>query len=124
MWAKKLIFAMILTAQLSGCTSVFNSTEQLVTVTCLNPDCNIFINKIKYVNQAKVSLPRNEYVHILINKEGYTPYKTTITTALSGCGVTDAISGMFLLLPAFGLLSPGAYELTRTDLTVKLYEAN
>ena len=108
--------------QSSGCVSFFNSTEQVLTVTSPESDADIFINSNKYKTPAKVSVPRDKHVNVMVEKPGYTTFKTEITNSLSGCGVTDAISSIFLLIPIIGLLAPGAYELTYDHIDVKLYK--
>ena len=116
--------AFILLALLSGCISIFNNHEQKFTVTCTEQDAIIFINGEKHANPVTVSLPRNQDVNVKVEKEGFTPFTTTIPSQLSGFGIGDVISAMFFIVPVTGLLTPGAWELVETDLKVKLYKAN
>jgi hypothetical protein len=108
----------------SGCISVFNSHEQQFSVSCSEQDAIIYINGEKYTNPVTVTLPRNKEVNIRVEKEGFTPYITTIPNQLSGYGLGDVITSMFLIIPVTGLLTPGAWELVETDLKVKLYKAH
>lgn len=104
---------------LCGC-SIFNSHEQTIRINSTPRDATAYINGKAHSCPVELSVPRDEDISIRVEKDGYYPYETVARKTLSGYGITDAVSAGFLLIPAIGLATPGAWELTKTDFDVLL----
>lgn len=100
--------------------SIFAGHEQMLRVSAAPQDAKIIIDDQIRGNPVEMSVPRDKEIRIRVEKEGYYPYETFTRKTLSGLGIGDAIATGFLLVPAFGLLSPGAWELMQTDFNVVL----
>lgn len=102
--------------------SIFNSHEQTLRIASTPKDATVYVNGKPYPCPLEMKVPRNEDVHIRVTRDGYYPFETVSRRTLSGFGITDAVSAGFLLFPAIGLASPGAWELTQTDFSVLLVQ--
>jgi hypothetical protein len=107
---------------LTGC-SVFNHRTQTFTVTTRAPEADVYING-ELAGKSPVSreLKRNENIKLLVKKEGYLPEEKLILHHFSTSGRVDIISSCWLLFPALGLLSPGAWTLNETNVNVRLFQ--
>ena len=104
---------------LCGC-SIFNNHEQTLRINSTPRDATAYINGKAHACPLELSVPRDEDVNIRVEKVGFYPFETVTRKTLSGYGITDAVSAGFLLFPAIGLMTPGAWELTKTDFDVLL----
>ena len=117
----KKIFIFLISIVCCAC-SIFNGHEQTLRIISTPKDATIYVNDTPHTSPLEINVPRNDDVRIRVVKDGYYPFETVSRTTLSGYGITDTVSGCFLLLPLIGLASPGAWELTRTDFDVLLVQ--
>lgn len=114
-------FALILS--LSGLASccVFRPVTQDVVVRCNEPGARLFVGDRELgLGSAVASLERNHaHVFRATMEDGRTATET-VTPAPSSMAALDAIGGVLFIVPAIGLLSPGAYDLSRTDVVIML----
>lgn len=112
------LIAIVLVMTFSGC-SLFMPHSQTVTVTTSERDAEIYINgNLEGVGTASAVVKRNENVTIMAKKKGFYPATRNITKTMSPVGIVDVIGGVCFLLPFIGLMSPGAWELQTTNVTV------
>ncbi len=104
----------------SGC-SLFVSRTQTMTVTASERDAEIFINgNMVGVGTASEIVRRNENATIMVKKKGFYPATRNISKTMSNVGIVDCVGGFIWLIPFFGLLAPGAWELQQTNISVCL----
>ena len=104
---------------LSGC-STFRSSTQELTIKC-NPDNAILlINGEKHFGSTVIHMPRDIPISIKCYKDGYHPFSHRINTHWNGTAIFDFIGGLAWGVPAFGLISSGAYSLDQTELSIEL----
>ncbi len=114
----------LLTVGLSGC-SVFVPHSQTLSVVASEPDAMIFINgKPAGMGMASAKVPRNKSATILATKPGFRPAEKTVRYQLSGAGLADIIGGVVCLVPAVGLLTPGAQRLSEESVSIVLQPAD
>ena len=104
------VLSVMLAAAISGC-SIFVPHFQTVTVTGEPEDAKVTINGNSVCIPGSLVLRRDKPIFLSVVKAGYQPYTSSCGYSLSGWGVTDLIFGVILLVPLFGLMSPGAYKL-------------
>jgi hypothetical protein len=117
------IFSVILTV-FTGC-SAFQSPRQSVTVATTTPGAIIKANGVT-VGQSPVTFPakRNQDLNLIATKSGYQDSVMQISRQTSPTFMLDAIGGWFLLFPWIGLLTPGAYELSNTQVEMPLIKSH
>jgi hypothetical protein len=111
----------ILLATSTGC-SAFRGHMQTMNINCNPSDSILMVNGQRYTSPAQVSVKRNRDVSLQCNKEGYAPYQRTIGHHFNETGILDAIGTWLFLVPGIGLLTPGAWSLDETDVTISLYQ--
>lgn len=118
---KTLSVALMSAMVLSGC-SAFRSHTQDVNVACNTEGAILMINGDRYGNQAQVAVSRDNDMVIQCMKKGYYTQQRTINSNLNGTGMLDAVGTFILLLPGFGLFTPGAWSLEQTDVSIELFK--
>ena len=93
---------------------------QPVKFSC-NPDgVTLVVNGQKRECPVTLDMPKNREIAIEGYKEGYLPYKKTVSYHNSTTFYLDIIGTCICLIPVFGLMTPGAKELDETDISVIL----
>jgi hypothetical protein len=62
----------------------------------------------------------NKDLDISCQKPGYITSTKKVRTHITTTGVLDAIGGFLFLVPAIGLISPGAWELDQKEIEMTL----
>jgi hypothetical protein len=75
---------------------------------------NVGISPVVY------SVKRDEPVAIMVTKDGYEAATRSLQTKLSTTGILDIVGGCIWLVPFFGLLAPGAWEIDNPNVSVML----
>ncbi len=103
--------------------SFFGSSTQNFSVSSSEADAEIYING-DLVGQGNIQtrIDRGEGVSVLVRKKGFYPASRDVRTTLSSTGIVDMIGGCIILLPFFGLMSDGAWELEQPNITILLEE--
>jgi len=104
-----------------GC-SAFKPSTQTLSITCSDPDAVLLVDGQAYPLPAQIPVARNRDHSIQCYKEGHYPYNHTIGHHFSGSGVADLIGLCCILVPGFGLLTPGAWDLDQTDIFITLVD--
>ncbi|MBU6182166.1 MAG: PEGA domain-containing protein [Verrucomicrobia bacterium] len=109
---------------LTSC-SAFQPARQDVTVNTTTPGATIKANGVTVgTSPVTFSAKRNQDLNLVATKPGYQASVMQISRQTSGTFALDLIGGWFLLLPWIGLLTPGAYELSSTQVEMPLNKAN
>jgi hypothetical protein len=118
-----IFFSVILTSFV-GC-SAFQPPRQSVTVATTSPGATIKANGVT-VGQSPVTFQakRNQELNLIALKPGYQDSVMQISRQTSPTFMLDAIGGWFLLFPWIGLLTPGAYELSNTQVEMPLIKSH
>ena len=115
-----IIVCSLFVMQMIGC-SAFRASTQPVKFTCEPKEgVDLVVSGKKYNCPVTVELPRNKEFTVEGYKVGYFPYNRTISYHRSDTFVLDVIGTCIFLIPAIGLMSPGARDLDETDIYVKL----
>lgn len=106
----------------TGCSIVMPHTQVLQVIPS-EPDAQVSVNG-SVIGRGNVStrVKRSKDVAIMVQKPGYEPATHTVHTTLGKVGWLDLVAGYFLLIPLFGLLSPGAYHLEEEHVNVVLHK--
>lgn len=120
---KTLTFSLIL-ASLAGC-SAFQPPRQSVTVATTTPGATIRANGVT-VGQSPVTFQakRNQDLNLIAIKPGYQDSVMQISRQTSPTFMLDAIGGFIFFVPWIGLVTPGAYELSSTQVEMPLIKSN
>ncbi len=104
---------------LGGC-SAFRSHTQEVAFRCDQADTFVQVDGVPHRMPATLELPRDRAHLIVVERPGFRPVRTTIDRRLNGTGVLDIVGTFLWLVPAIGLLSPGAWSLDQEVVTVQM----
>ncbi len=97
--------------------------NQDLTINAEPDDAKIFINgEAEGEGQVTTSVRRNRPSEILVTHPDYANTNRRVGTTLGSTGTADLVGGYILLLPAIGLLSPGAWRLEENNKTIVLEE--
>ena len=116
-----IIVCSLFVMQMIGC-SAFRASTQPVNFTCEPKEgVDLVVSGKKYNCPATINAPRNVEMSIEAYKDGYVPYKRTVsyhnnTTFM----VLDIIGGCMFAIPFLGLFTAGVKDLDETDIFVKL----
>lgn len=118
-----LVFALLVFLAV-GCSAMRPHTQTL-KVTCNVPDAIVKVNGDRVYPPCDISVRRDTY-GILIegHKEGYDRFEKTVHSHRSATHTADVIGTAIFLIPVFGLMSPGAWDLDQTEVHVILNEAS
>ncbi len=100
--------------------SAFNPNTQLISVNCTPADTKLIINGNRFDCPAKMQMRRDKKMTVEAYREGYVPYKETIDYHLNKSGEYDIAGAVLILIPVFGLLFPGAWDLDQTEFEIQL----
>jgi len=105
-----------------GCSAMKPHTQAL-KITCNVPDAIVKVNGDRVDVPGEIQVRRNsDGVLIEGYKEGYDRYNKTIYSHMSETAIADIVGTAVFLLPVFGLMSPGAWDLDQTEVHVVLNE--
>ena len=106
----------------SGC-SLFMPHNETITVKTSEDDADIYVNG-NFAGKGTVStaVRRNSNISIMAKKEGFQPAARNISKTISTTGILDIIGGWLILVPFVGLLAPGAWEPSQTNVSIMMYE--
>ena len=105
---------------LASC-SAFQPATQNVTVATTTPGANIKANGVGVgTSPVTFKAKRNQDLNLIATKPGYQDSVMQISRQTSPTFMLDAVGGWFLLVPWIGLLTPGAYELSNTQVEMPL----
>jgi len=103
-----------------GCSMLAPGTQQL-SISASEDDAKIYVNgDLGGTGRAKVIVPRNQTISVLVKKDGFYPSERTIHYTLSNTGIADLVGGSICLFPLVGLLSPGAQRLSEENVSIIL----
>jgi hypothetical protein len=106
-----------------GC-SAFTGSRQNFSVTTAERDAQIYINGVfAGTGTAKVTVPRDQTVSVLVKKDGCYPATREVGTKMSSTGIADIIGGCIILIPFIGLLFPGSQQLDQDNVAIVLEKA-
>jgi hypothetical protein len=100
--------------------SAFNSSTQIISVKCNQQDTKLTLNGERLDCPAKIYVRRDKKLLVEAYKEGYAPYAQTVDYHLNKWGEYDIAGAVFILVPVFGLLFPGAWDLDQTEIEIQL----
>lgn len=106
--------SLMLLVSFSGC-SLFVPHKQSITINGNPANAAVIVNGQQYMAPATIRVRRNKNVNIIATKNGYNTFTLQSGFSLSPWGVLDIIGGVCFLVPFFGLLAPGAYELDQDN---------
>lgn len=114
------LFAAFLLAFASGCSFLARG-EQIVAVTVTPSDAYVIANGQEYhmLSPMFIEVPTRDALLITAYKPGYRTAYYAADSELSSTGKIDAC-GSILILPAFGLLSNGAWKFTESNIVIDL----
>ncbi len=116
-----LLFAVALT---TGC-SAFQPSTQNVTVSTTTPGATIKANGVtKGQSPVTFSAKRDQDLNLIAMKSGYQDSVMQIPRQTSGTFMLDAVGGFIWLVPWIGLLTPGAYQLSQTQVEMPLNKSH
>lgn len=103
---------------LTGC-SLFRSSMQSISISATDPQAMLFADG-QPVGQgaANISLKRNETHTFLAKTEDGRAGTAQVGRSMSSTAMLDIVGGIFLLVPFFGLLGPGAWDLDATNIVI------
>jgi hypothetical protein len=109
---------------LSAC-SAFQPARQNVTVNTTTPGATIKANGVTVgTSPVTFAAKRNQDLNLVATKPGYQASVMQVSRQTSNTFALDLIGGWFFLLPWIGLLTPGAYELSNTQVEMPMNKAN
>lgn len=113
-------FAALFLVFTSGCSFLARG-EQIVSVTVTPSDAAVIANGAEYhiLSPMFIEVPTRDALLITAYKPGYRTAFYAADSELSTTGKIDAIGGIFIL-PAFGLLSNGAWRFTESNIVINL----
>jgi allophanate hydrolase subunit 1 len=116
----KTLCAQVLCIALAGC-SAFQPATQNVTVATTVPGATIKANGVR-VGESPVTFKakRNQDLNLVATKTGYEHSAMVISRQTSSTFMLDLVGGFFFLVPFIGVLTPGAYELSSTQVEMPL----
>lgn len=100
--------------------SAFNPSTQLVTVNCEPKDVRLMLNGERFDCPAKAYIRRDKKLLVEAFRDGYAPYRDTVDYHLNKTGEYDIAGSIFIIIPIFGLLMPGAWDLDQTEIEIQL----
>ena len=108
--------SLILIATLTGCSTFASKTQQF-SVTATPEDASIIINgQLRGKGSAVAEVKRDSSVSVMVSKKGCQSMHRAVGHSINGLGILDGVGTLFLLVPAFGLASAGAYSLDEDTL--------
>ena len=113
-------FAALFLVFTSGCSFLARG-EQIVSVTVTPSDAAVNANGSEYhmLSPMFIEVPTRDALLITAYKPGYRTAFYAADSELSTTGKIDALGGIFIL-PAFGLLSNGAWRFTESNIVINL----
>ena len=117
---KNIVIFFTLVAMISGCSTFKSNKYTDVSVNC-KPDNSIAgVNGERKESPSKFSVITNKDIDVSCQKPGYITSTTKVRTHITTTGILDAIGGLLFLVPAIGLISPGAWDLDQKDFEMTL----
>ncbi len=104
---------------LAGC-SVLQTRTQQIQIACAEPDAVLDVNGVKYRGHAEFDAQRNKDLELTCSKTGFHTSTRRVRASLSGTGKVDAVGGFLFLVPAIGLITPGAWNLDEATVTLSM----
>ena len=118
----KKIMCLLLALSLTSC-SLFVPSHENLSVLSDQIDSEIYINGALIGKGAVVaSVKRNKNTHILVKKDGFHTVQRNIDSHLNVFGVMDIIGGILFLIPIIGLMAPGAYSISESNISIMMVE--
>ena len=114
------LFAAFFLAFTSGCSFLARG-EQIVSVTVTPSDATVIANGAEYhmLSPMYIEVPTRDALLVTAYKAGYRTVFYAADSELSSTGRLDALGSIFIL-PAFGLLSNGAWRFTESNIVINL----
>lgn len=114
------VVSAVILAFASGCSFLARG-EQIVSVTVTPSDAAVIANGVEYhmLSPMFIEVPTRDALLVTAYKPGYRTAFYAADSQLSTTGKIDAIGGIFIL-PAFGLLSNGAWRFTESNIVINL----
>ncbi|HEU0265902.1 MAG TPA: hypothetical protein VFR01_09265 [Geobacterales bacterium] len=100
--------------------SVLVPSRQTVTVTSSEPDAIVSINGIPHKPPVTYKAKRNQSLLIVAEKPGFNEYRQSIDYHMNATGILDTLGTIVILLPAVGLMTPGAFSLDETNIAITM----
>jgi len=103
-----------------GC-SFFRPSTQPVTIMATDPNAEIYVaGQPVGRGTTTVYLPRDQNQTVMARTNDNRAGTATIKSRLGSAGIFDIVAGAFLLVPFFGLLSPGSRALSTSSVVVQV----
>jgi hypothetical protein len=80
----------------------------------------LVVNGQRQTCPVTIEAPRNRELSVEGYKDGYLPYKRSISYHWNGTFVLDVIGTVLFLVPVIGLMTAGCKDLDETDIMVIL----
>ena len=104
----------------NGC-SFFAPKTQSISINSEPEAAEVVIDNTEhFTTPCDVTVSRNDNVSIIVRKDGYRTKTVKLNRTLSTTGVLDVVGACIFLVPALGLLSPGAYKMDQNSVYVPL----
>jgi hypothetical protein len=101
--------ALALAPWVLGC-SAFQPDKQAISITTNEPESVIYVDNVEVGRGSAIASVRRNTSHSIVARLEDRAISTQTTTKFSQTGWLDVAGGFLLLLPWFGLLTPGCYE--------------
>lgn len=116
---KSIAILMALTMLVVGC-SMFQPDKQMLKINCNPQDVILKVDGDQYNCPNQISVRRDKKIQVEVYKAGYDRYTKLIDYHLSTAAKWDAVGTVCWFFPVFGFLSPGAWDLDETEISVVL----
>jgi hypothetical protein len=109
------LLALLVTAMLASC-SVFKPFTQSVSVRCNEAAASLYVDNVRVgVGTAMLDLSRDRQHDFRAQTEDGRIAVASVSPVWSESATVDLVSGLLFFFPLFGLWSPGAHDLSTTD---------
>jgi hypothetical protein len=108
----------------TGCSLMLPPT-QTINIYCSEKEGQVLVNDVILdcpVDQTTVR--RDKPVTVTAQKPGFIDYQKTVKAHFNSFYYLDLVGTFVWLVPFFGTLAPGAWDLDQTDFYINLYPSN
>ena len=117
---KKVACVLLASIVVCGCSTLKTERFAEVAVIC-NPEGAIAsVNDVHKDSPATFKVVTNKDIDVSCQKSGYITSSEKVRTHITATGVLDAVGGFLFLVPAIGLISPGAWALDKESFEITL----
>ena len=117
---KKVLIVPVILSIATGCSTLKADHYTNVSVVCKPEESIASVNGEHKNSPATFSVVTNKDIDVSCQKPGYIASSKKVRTHITTSGVLDAIGGFLFLVPAIGLISPGAWDLDQKEIEMTL----